>query len=1189
MKTGSDIIRETSSDERRIGLRRDSSSHDCTPAMPDEPDLKSIFMAAVELPPEQRTAYLDEATASNSDLRRHVEALLRAHDNPDSFLSQPAFEFAPAVDVPSGEPLAEGAGTVIGPYKLLQQIGEGGMGVVFMAEQTHPVQRIVALKIIKPGMDSRQVIARLEAERQALALMDHPNIAKVLDAGTTETGRPYFVMELVKGIPITRYCDDNHLTPNQRLELFIPVCQAVQHAHQKGIIHRDLKPSNVLVALYDCRPVPKVIDFGVAKATGQKLTERTMFTQFGQIVGTLEYMSPEQAELNQVDIDTRSDIYSLGVLLYELLTGTTPFESKRLREAAFDEILRIIREEDPPKPSARLSTTEGLPSIAANRQTEPRKLTGLVRGELDWIVMKALEKDRARRYDTANNLAADVASYLSDQPVLAARPSATYRIRKYIRRHRFQVAAVTTIFVTLVAGIAATMIGLIRATNAERIVREQKEVVTTERDRAAAALNLVSVEEQKARAALSDKTTALAEKSAALKRERITAYANTLMLARREWLDGNLARTAELLDGCHADLRHWEWFYLRRMCGPTSLFTVPCADTLAFNRLPITSDGKTLLLYYTPTDEDGTLAVMNASTGAVTPVLGSLPQPIGRWTVSGDGQLILSGSEKKSADRSHTSSLELRNVASGESLFKVELPNFSLESTAVNQDGTVWAATGTVWQPGERSTRDWELRVWKRESPDAPLRFPDQAHVVDGIAFSRDGSRLLISCSTGYHLLETADFKQVTAHFIPNAQFPGAGACFSCDGRQFAYAASDVLDLCDTATGNRIRTYHLNNPSAHALAFGAGDRTLAYGTARGNVVALDLESGKEEVLLRLPHAIKRLDLSPDGSRLVTLEDDGQLRIWDTEVSPESDLIPGHAQREAFTAAVHPAGRLVAAVSDHHSVLVWDIATKELKQELATSSDHIFDIAFSPTGTELATAAGSDGVQVWNLETGARIHRFVEADHNPIGFADRVEFSRRGNWLVGSRAHGATIWDLATGTEVHSFPSKGGNWFASARLTADNSRLATCGQSGELQLWDTSTGSELFNVETDDSLLTLCFSCDEGQIVACGCDDGKILVVDARTGEELRKLSGHAVRANTVAFSSDGKRLVSAGQDGAVKIWEAETGLELLSLQATCHSALFSPDSRRLITTEIGGLRIWDAGVSPIEAQERVPR
>ena len=350
------------------------------------------------------------------------------------------------------------AGTVIGPYKLLQQIGEGGMGTVFMAEQTQPVQRKVALKVIKPGMDSRQVIARFEAERQALAMMDHVNIARVLDAGATEAGRPYFVMELVHGVPITKYCDDNHLTPRERLELFVPVCQAIQHAHQKGIIHRDIKPSNVMVTLYDGKPVPKVIDFGVAKATEQKLTERTLFTQYGTMVGTLEYMSPEQAEMSALGVDTRSDIYSLGVLLYELLTGSTPLTHKRMKEAAYAEILRMIKEEEPPKPSTRLSDSgEALASISAQRHTEPAKLTKLVRGELDWIVMKTLEKDRNRRYETANGFAADVQRYLNDEPVQACPPSAWYRFRKFARRNKRALAMVAVAAVAVL--IAATGLG----------------------------------------------------------------------------------------------------------------------------------------------------------------------------------------------------------------------------------------------------------------------------------------------------------------------------------------------------------------------------------------------------------------------------------------------------------------------------------------------------------------------------------------------------------------------------------------------------------------------------------------------------------------------------------------------------------------------------------------------------------
>ena len=415
-------------------------------------EIRNHFIAALECDGlEAQLQYAAEHCAHSPDLRAKLEDMLRAHNQSEGFL-------ASRVDATQGMPaIPEAAGTQIGPYKLLQQIGEGGMGVVWMAEQTQPVQRKVALKVIKPGMDSRQVIARFEAERQALAMMDHVNIARVLDAGATEAGRPYFVMELVHGVPITKYCDDNHLTPRERLELFVPVCQAIQHAHQKGIIHRDIKPSNVMVTLYDGKPVPKVIDFGVAKATEQKLIERTLFTQYGTMIGTLEYMSPEQAEMSALGVDTRTDIYSLGVLLYELLTGSTPLTHKRMKEAAYAEVLRLIKEEEPPKPSTRLSDSgEALASISAQRHMEPAKLTKLVRGELDWIVMKTLDKDRNRRYETANALAAEVQNYLNDETVLACPPSAGYRFRKFARRNKAPLAftgLVLLILLTVTGGI----------------------------------------------------------------------------------------------------------------------------------------------------------------------------------------------------------------------------------------------------------------------------------------------------------------------------------------------------------------------------------------------------------------------------------------------------------------------------------------------------------------------------------------------------------------------------------------------------------------------------------------------------------------------------------------------------------------------------------------------------------------
>ena len=489
---------------------------------------KSLFLHASELAdPAERSAYLTRECGDDTELRNRVEALLRA--NGDSPIA-PAGSDAATIESDFGQigNQATGVNTpgpdlgpspmsitaehdqspsaeilIAGRYTLQEKIGEGGMGEVWVAKQSEPVKRKVALKLIKPGMDSRAVLQRFEQERQALAMMDHPNIAKVLDAGLTQSGQPFFVMELVNGLPLNKFCDELRLTPNERLELFVPICQAVQHAHQKGIVHRDLKPANILITMIDAKPVPKVIDFGVAKATAGRLTDESMSTQFGSVIGTLEYMSPEQAGFSGEDIDTRSDIYSLGVILYELLTGLRPLDAARLRKAALTEMIRIIREEEPSKPSTRLSTSESFPSLAALRKTDPRTLMRILRGDLDWVVMRCLEKHRERRYETANALARDVQRYLTGEAVEACPPSVGYRMRKFIKRNQGPVLAASFVLLALIVGIIGTAYGLLRADQARQAEAAQRQLAVEEKKKAEASEELAEAQRGRAEAAQS--------------------------------------------------------------------------------------------------------------------------------------------------------------------------------------------------------------------------------------------------------------------------------------------------------------------------------------------------------------------------------------------------------------------------------------------------------------------------------------------------------------------------------------------------------------------------------------------------------------------------------------------------------------------------------------------------------------
>jgi WD40 repeat protein/serine/threonine protein kinase len=1085
----------------------------------------TIFLKGRDITdPAERAAYLAQACGNDGDLRQRVEAMLRDAAGAEAF-------FGPE---PAGATVTDGPGTVIGRYKLLQKIGEGGMGVVYMAEQREPVIRKVALKIIKLGMDTRQVVARFEAERQALALMDHPNIAKVLDGGATESGRPYFVMDLVPGLPITQFCDEANLPTRERLELFLEVCSAVQHAHQKGIIHRDLKPSNILVTLHGDKPVPKVIDFGVAKVMAGRLTEKTLFTQFQQFIGTAAYMSPEQASLSGLDIDTRSDIYALGVLLYELLTGTTPFDGEELVKAGLDEMRRTIREKEPPRPSNRISTLPGqdLTSTARQRRTDPPKLVHLVRGELDWIVMKALEKDRARRYETANGLAADIKRHLNDEPIVARPPSTVYRFRKSVRRNKLAFAAAGAVAASLVAGLAVSTWLFIRESKAH--------------DRAVAAER----EQSRLREAAE---TAQANEAQQRKRAEAQLYVANMNLAPQAWEQHNVARLRELLDQTAAyPQRGFEWYYWQRQPHQE-------LKTLRGHGQPVVSvafsrDGHRIVT----ASYDHTATVWDAGSGKELLTLKGHGSVVNSAAFSPDGKRIATGSKDYTA--------KIWDAATGRELLTLNGHTNEVFCVAFSPDG----------QRIVTSSFDHTAKVWEAATGKELLSLEGHRDEVNSAVFSPDGKNILTTSDDWTTRMWNAD----SGKEMFKLDVLGNSVAFSPDGRAFAIGVTDgTARLCEASGGKELLSLKGHDGWLASVAFSPDGQRIVTGSQDQTARVWDVSSGKElRILKGHVAAVRSVAFSPDGGQIVTCSEDGTVKMWDAAGIEEPLTLMGHSDK-ILGVAFSPDGARIAACCKNGTAKVWDTASGKTLLTIKAHADIVSSVAFSPDGLRILTGSLDHTAKVWDAANGEQL--FTLIDHTAPVIA--VAFSPDGRRIVtGGYDKTARIWDAANGKALLTLKGHTG-WITSVAFAPDGQRIATGGSlaGSAIKMWEAASGRELLTLEgQSDGITSLAFSPDGRRIVS-GAGDQTARVWDAASGKSLLTIKG---QANSVAFSADGLRIVTGGGDGAAKLWDAATGSELLTLKGHTGfiaSVAFSPDGLRIVTGSWDHTaKVWEAATAP---------
>jgi WD40 repeat protein/serine/threonine protein kinase len=1171
------------------------------------PDVREreLFLGASEISDrEERVAYLEKACQGDQALKQRVRDLLREEDRVGDFLQTPALSdprgaasenqgFGPGGTEIAGL-LSEKVGDRIGRYKLLQQIGEGGCGVVYMAEQEEPVRRRVALKVIKLGMDTKSVIARFEAERQALALMEHPNIAKVLDAGATDTGRPYFVMELVRGVKITEYCDQHNLATEDRLQLFVQVCQAIQHAHQKGIIHRDIKPSNILVTLHDGVPVPKVIDFGIVKATEQRLTAKTLFTEFAAFIGTPAYMSPEQAEMSGLDIDTRSDIYALGVLLYELLTGKTPFDPEALLRGGLDECRRTIREKEPLRPSTRLETMlhAELATTAEQRRTEAPKLIHSLRGDLDWVVMKCLEKDRTRRYDTANGVAMDVQRYLHDEPVLACPPSNVYRMRKLLRRHRGVVMATGSIAAALLAGATVSTWQAVRATRAEHDAYAAQHKESGLRQQA---------ERERQRA---EEETSLA---------KLNAYVADINLAQRALsTDGNYGQAIQLLNfhrptEGEPDLRGFEWRYLWNLGKGNEFMALPDQDG-PVHALALSPDGKWLAIGLRQE-----LSIWNMQTRSVVTKLAVGRTPLAPFGSRGRGERRMQDPRGSiAASFSPDSSLLITGSLDSVRIWRTAdwseqavLPGAS-GALALSKDGSRLVTEGErqFFFPigggmgrGEGRGDSGSLHVWDAKTWKLIRTIPGAS---GPLAISSDGSQVAgqTPAGLGVWAVEGNAAEVLLRNSTNLFAHPGPLShgdrliAFAPDGRSIVAARNNisehgvfVLSIWDCQTGVELES--MPNDPEHvehtgvisSLAFSPDGSRLATASWDRSIRLWDVEKRQRIATLHgHMNEVLSLAFAADGQSLITGARDGSVKIWKT-APPKEDILTGPWEPLFFS----PDGRRLAALSGQSSVVFLNLVTGQPEEEFILGSRHEgFGFRRPPPGIgpgpgHLPVALSADlGTLVQGLNDGyVRFLNTKTGESNMLkvaqGHVDLVALSPDGNLLVAGGGFGQSLrWiDLRTGTNgiLHGASFK--VWFSpDSRTLASPQREG--GKESGIQLWQIEAGQVRTKAVIETPGSTVAFSPDS-QLLATAAGpedlDNVIHLWDAQTGKARGVLTGHKQLIWSLAFSPDGKTLASASDDGTLRLWNVATRRELLSIRRLgvgLRGLAFSPDGQLLV-------------------------